>query len=105
MRQSAALWVEALARGSTAMQHQGRPCHPSSHPPSIEQLEWARTVSMQASLKATLARAKAFATSNFQPELAAFKLPPLIEYEGAAHGLFATENARFTSDLLAFIKR
>ena len=29
----------------------------------------------------------------------------LIEYEGAPHGLFATEKARFTSDLLAFIKR
>ena len=28
----------------------------------------------------------------------------LIEYEGAAHGLFATEKERFTRDLLAFVK-
>ena len=26
-------------------------------------------------------------------------------YEGAAHGLFATEKERFTRDLLAFVKR
>ena len=104
-----------------------------SHPTSIEQLEWARTVSMQASLKATLACAKAFATTDFRPDLTAFKVPTLIihgtadktvpidasgraaakgiagstliEYEGAPHGLFATEKARFTSDMLAFLKR
>ena len=104
-----------------------------SHPTSIEQLEWARAVSMQAGLKATLACAKAFATTDFRPDLAAFKLPTLIihgtadktvpidaagraaakgiadstliEYEGAPHGLFATEKSRFTNDLLAFIKR
>ena len=29
----------------------------------------------------------------------------LIEYEGAAHGLFATEKERFTRDLLEFVKR
>ena len=104
-----------------------------SHPTSSEQLEWARTVSMQASLKATLACAHSFATTDFRPDLAAFKVPTLIihgtadktvpidasgraaakgiadstliEYEGAPHGLFATEKARFTSDLLAFLKR
>ena len=27
------------------------------------------------------------------------------KYEGAAHGLFATEKERFTRDLLAFVKR
>jgi len=29
----------------------------------------------------------------------------LIEYEGAAHGLFATEKQRFTKDLLDFLKQ
>ena len=103
-----------------------------SHPASTELLEWARSVSMQASLKATLACAKAFATTDFRPDLAAFKVPTLIihgtgdrtvpidasgraaakgiaqstliEYEGAAHGLFATEKERFTRDLLNFVK-
>ena len=103
-----------------------------SHPTSIEQLEWARTVSMQAGLKPTLACAKAFATTDFRPDLAAFKLPTLIihgtadktvpidasgraaakgianatliEYDGAPHGLFATHKDRFTKDLLAFVQ-
>ena len=44
-------------------------------------LEWARSVSMQASLKATL-----------------------IEYDGAPHGLFATHKDRLTKDLLEFIR-
>ena len=88
---------------------------------------------MQASLKATLACAKAFATTDFRPDLAAFKVPTLvihgtadktvpidaagraaaigiaqstpIEYDGAPHGLFATEKERFTKDLLAFLRR
>ena len=104
-----------------------------SHPVSDELLEWARSVSMQAGLKATLACAKAFATTDFRPDLAAFGVPTLIihgtddktvpiaaagraaakgiaqstllEYEGAPHGLFATEKARLTQDLLDFIGR
>ena len=103
-----------------------------SHPTSSEMLEWARSVSMQASLKATLACAKAFATTDFRPDLAAFKVPTLIihgaedktvpidaagraaakgianstliEYDDAPHGLFATHKERFTKDLLAFVK-
>ncbi|MEO8536322.1 MAG: alpha/beta hydrolase [Betaproteobacteria bacterium] len=103
-----------------------------SHPVSDELLQWARSVSMQASLKATLACAKAFATTDFRPDLAAFRVPTLIvhgtgdkivpidaagraaergikqsrllEYEGAPHGLFATEKTRLTNDLLAFLE-
>lgn len=103
-----------------------------SHPVSAELIEWARTVSMQAGLKPTLACAKAFATTDFRPDLAAFKVPTLIihgtgdktvpidaagraaakgianstliEYDGAPHGLFATHKSRFTKDLLAFVK-
>ena len=86
---------------------------------------------MQASLKATLECAKSFATTDFRPDLAAFKVPTLIihgtddktvpidaagraaakgisqatliEYEGAPHGLFATEKDRLTRDLLQFL--
>ena len=102
-----------------------------SHPASAELMEWARSVSMQASLKATLACAKSFASTDFRPDLAAFKVPTLIihgtddktvpidasgraaargisqatliEYEGAPHGLFATDKHRLTLDLLQFL--
>ena len=104
-----------------------------SHPTSTEQIEWARNVSMQAGLKGTLACAKSFATTDFRPDLPAFKVPTLIihgthdktvpidaagraaargianstllEYAGAPHGLFATEKDRFTRDLLEFLGR
>ena len=88
---------------------------------------------MQASLKATLACAGSFATTDFRPDLAAFKVPTLIihgtgdntvpidaagraaakgiagstllEYDGAPHGLLVTEKDRVTRDLLDFLKR
>ena len=93
---------------------------------------FVRAVSMQASLRATLECAKSFATTDFRPDLAAFKVPTLIihgtadltvpieasayaaakgiansklmEYDAAPHGLFATEKARLTRDLLAFLR-
>lgn len=101
------------------------------HPVSDELLENSRDVAMQASLKATLACAEAFGTTDFRPELSAFNVPTLIihgtadrtvpidatgraaaraipharliEYDGAPHGLFATEKDRLTADLLAFL--
>ncbi|MDD5029891.1 MAG: alpha/beta hydrolase [Rhodoferax sp.] len=104
----------------------------AAQPVSSQLLEWARSVSMQASLQATLGCAKSFTTTDFRPELAAFKVPTLIihgtndqivpinassrltakgiaqaillEYEGAPHGLFATHKARLTTDLLDFLK-
>jgi pimeloyl-ACP methyl ester carboxylesterase len=88
---------------------------------------------MQASLKATLACANAFATTDFRPDLAEINVPTLIihgtddktvpidaaaraaakgiaqatliEYDGAPHGLFATHKERLTSDLLAFLSQ
>lgn len=81
--------------------------------------------------KATLECAKSFATTDFRHDLAAFNVPTLVihgtadqtvpidasgraaaagiagatlfEYEGAPHGLFATDKAQLTWDLLAFL--
>lgn len=103
-----------------------------SHPVSDEVLQWARSIALQASLKATIECVKSFATTDFRPDLAAFNVPTLIihgtadktvsidasarpaaeaiaesmliEYEGSPHGLFITEKERLTQDLLAFLK-
>ncbi len=103
-----------------------------SHPVSDPVLEWARSVSMQASLQATLECAKSFATTDLRDDLSAFTVPTLIihgtqdktvpidasaraaaagipkasliEYEGAPHGLFATHKQRLTKDLLEFLR-
>jgi len=104
-----------------------------SKPVSAETLEWAHSVALMAGLKPTLACAKAFATTDFRPDLAAFKVPTLIihgtedktvpidatgrvsarsipqarfiEYDGAAHGLFATHKEQLTNDLLTFLNQ
>ena len=104
-----------------------------SHPVSSEIVEWSRNTAMMASLKATLDCAKAFATTDFRPDLLSFTVPTLIihgtddrtvpidatgrevaralpdatfiEYDGAPHGLFATHKERLTNDLLAFLQQ
>ncbi len=104
-----------------------------SHPVSDELLEASRNTAMQASLKATLGCAKAFATTDFRPDLKAFSVPTLIihgtedktvpidasgrpaaggianskliEYDGAPHGLFATHKEQLTADLLQFLRQ
>lgn len=103
-----------------------------SHPVSDEVLENSLDIAMMASLKSTLDCAKAFATTDFRPDLPAFTVPTLLihgtadktvpidatareavkaisnatllEYDGAPHGLFATHKERMISDLLAFLK-
>lgn len=100
-------------------------------PVSDEVIEWSRSISMQASLKATLDCSRALATTDFRPDLAAFQVPTLlihgtadknvpiditsravvksirqaklIEYDGAAHGILATHKEEVTRDLLAFL--
>jgi len=95
-------------------------------------LQWASNVSMQAGLNATLGCAKSFSSTDFRPDLAAFTVPTLVihgsadktvpidaagraaaagiaqatlrVYEGAPHGLFATDKTQLTQDLLAFIR-
>lgn len=105
----------------------------ASHPVSSELVENSLDVALQASLKATLACAEAFGTTDFRPDLPAFTVPTLIvhgtadktvpidatgraaargipharllEYDGAPHGLFATHKDRLTADLLAFLRQ
>jgi len=101
------------------------------HPVSQEVLDWSVNQSMLAGLHPTLACARAFATTDFRGDLAAFSVPTLIvhgtkddtvpidpagraaargisgsrliEYEGAPHGLLATHKEDITRDLLAFL--
>jgi pimeloyl-ACP methyl ester carboxylesterase len=101
-------------------------------PVSSEVLDVAWQSAMQAGLRPTLAAAKAFATTDFRPDLASFTMPTLIihgtadktvpidatarkvaaqvpqaeliEYQGEAHGVFATQQERLKNDLLAFLQ-
>ena len=104
-----------------------------SHPVSSELIDWARSQALQASLRATLECAKSFSSTDFRGDLEAFRMPTLIihgtadktvpidasaraahraiaqstliEYDGAPHGLFATEKQRLAADLLAFVRQ
>jgi pimeloyl-ACP methyl ester carboxylesterase len=99
---------------------------------SNELLEWSCRQAMQASLQATLASAKAFATTDFRADLSALSVPTLVihgtadkivpidaagraaakgiaqstllEYAGAPHGLLATHRLQLTQDLLGFVR-
>jgi len=102
-----------------------------SSPVSVEMLEWARSVSMQAGLKGVLDCIDAFSSTDFRNELHAITIPTLlihgtedktvpitvsarvavegiagaslIEYAGAPHGLFATHKERLIENLLDFL--
>jgi non-heme chloroperoxidase len=102
-----------------------------SHPVSSEMLQLAWITAMQAGLRPTLAAAKAFATTDFRPDLASFTKPTLLihgtsdktvpidatareviksvphatllEYPGEPHGIFATQTERLKQDLLDFL--
>lgn len=101
-------------------------------PVSQEVLDWSVAQSMMAGLKPTLASAKAFATTDFRPDLSALTVPTLVihgtsdktvpidatarvvkervpaisyhEYDGAPHGLFATHKEDLIRDILAFLR-
>jgi pimeloyl-ACP methyl ester carboxylesterase len=103
-----------------------------THPVSPELIDWARAQAMQASLRATLECARSFSSTDFRGDLEAFRVPTLIvhgtadktvpiaaaarsahagivnstliEYDGAPHGLFATEKHRLSEDLIHFIR-
>ncbi len=97
---------------------------------SAEMLQASLQMAMMGSLRATLECAKAFAMTDFRPDMAAFTVPTLIihgtadhtvpidssgrvtagmipqaqfiEYEGEPHGLQATAKNRLNRDLLQF---
>lgn len=98
---------------------------------SAEVLHQSWNTAMMAGLRPTLLAARAFATTDFRPDLAHFGVPTLvihgtadktvpidptaravakavphaqlIEYGGEAHGVFATQTRRLTRDLLDFL--
>jgi pimeloyl-ACP methyl ester carboxylesterase len=102
-----------------------------AHPVSDALLHSSWITAMQAGLLPTLACVDAFSRTDFRPDLSAINVPTLIihgtadktvpidptaraaaaampaatliEYDGAPHGLFATEKERFTRDLIDFI--
>jgi len=102
-----------------------------TQPISDEVLSWSARLAMQASLKATLDCAAAFAVTDFRPDLRAFTMPTLIihgtsdktvpiaasarpaaaaipgstllEYDGAPHGLLASHKQRLIDDVLTFV--
>jgi pimeloyl-ACP methyl ester carboxylesterase len=102
-----------------------------SHPVGEEVMDDAWRQAMMAGLRPTLAAALAFATTDFRPDLESFTMPTLvihgtddatvpidatgrevakavpqaqlIEYEGSAHGVFASDKERLIGDLIAFL--
>ncbi len=103
-----------------------------SKPVSEALLDWTFILAIMASPKATIDCVTAFGTTDFRPDLPAFAGVPtliihgaadktvpidasaraaargiphaeLIEYEGEAHGLFATAPDRLNEDLLRFL--
>lgn len=103
-----------------------------TQPVSDEVIEHSWIVTLQAGLKPTLECAKSFSSTDFRPDLSAFNVPTLIihgtsdktvpidaagraaakgianshliEYDGAPHGILATNKQQVTNDLLAFLK-
>ena len=101
-------------------------------PVSEEMLRLSWATAMMAGLRPTLLSAKAFATTDFRPDLAHFRVPTLvihgtadktvpidatarevvkavpqaqlIEYHGEAHGVFGTQTERLKNDLLNFLE-
>ena len=101
-------------------------------PVSEEVLNLSWATAMMAGLRPTLLAAKAFASTDFRPDLAAFTVPTLlihgtadktvpidataravasavphaqlVEYDGEAHGVFATRTERLVDDLVAFFE-
>jgi non-heme chloroperoxidase len=102
-----------------------------TQPVSDEVIAWSARLAMQASAKATLDCATAFASTDFRPDLPAFTMPTLIihgtddktvpigasarpaaaaiagsillEYDGAPHGLLASHKDRLIDDVVTFL--
>lgn len=98
---------------------------------SEEEKQWAWMTAMLASKNAILKAAEAFATTDFRPDLANFKVPTLVihgtkdatvpidatgravakavpgaqivEYDGEPHGIFASQTERLANDIIVFL--
>lgn len=103
-----------------------------SNPVSAAYLGWMQSIAMQGSLRSALQCLNSFSSTDFRADLTAIKVPvlvihgtedatvpiqsssrlihkfiqdaELIEYDGAPHGLFATEKDRLSRDLIQFLK-
>jgi pimeloyl-ACP methyl ester carboxylesterase len=101
------------------------------HTVSEAVLEWSQMMALTGSLRATLAAADAWSTTDFRPDLAAIRVPvrvihgdsdktvpiessgrltaklipgaTLSEYEGEPHGLYWTASDRLNAELLEFL--
>ena len=101
------------------------------HTVSEPVIEWTQSMALMGSLRATLAAAKAWSTTDFRAEMAGITVPMLVihgtgdetvpiaisghrsaallpnatlsEYDGEPHGLVLTASARLNEDLLRFI--
>lgn len=99
---------------------------------SDEEKHWAWMTAMMASQHAAMQSATAFASTDFRPDLASFRVPTLvihgtkdatvpidatgravakavpsatlIEYDGEPHAVFATQTERLGDDILAFLR-
>jgi non-heme chloroperoxidase len=96
-----------------------------------EMVDWGLSIARQASVPALVKCLRAFSETDFRADMRAFTMPTLIvygtgdtsamarnaartaamiagsrveSYEGAPHGLFLTDPARFNRDLLEFIR-
>jgi len=94
-------------------------------------VDWAMAIALQAAPQAQIGCLRAFAETDFRPDLQAVTMPTLILYggadapptpanarrthagiagsrmgiyEGAPHALFVTDEDRFNRDLLAFVR-
>jgi pimeloyl-ACP methyl ester carboxylesterase len=102
-----------------------------AHPVSDAVLEDFLRQAMMAGLRPTLAAAQAFGTTDFRGDLSRFTMPTLVihgtkdatvpidatarevkkavpnaqlvEYDGSAHGLFASDKERLSNDIRAFL--
>lgn len=103
-----------------------------SHPVSQGVLDWFFQMAMQAGLKGTLDCVRAFSSTDFRADCAAFDVPTLIlhgtgdavvpidisarkaaqliagseliEYDGGPHGLLATHKDEVARDLISFLR-
>lgn len=101
------------------------------HTVSEPVLEWTQTMAMTGSLRATLATAKSWSTTDFRQEMKSITIPVLVihgtgdatvpidvsgrrsakllpqatlsEYGGEPHGLFVTAADRLNEELLSFV--